>query len=62
MLNPRNIGPGEEQYEFYVSKITKKYYCQYDYRDANGNLFSCVRPTLEECRKARNIWLNKRLI
>jgi hypothetical protein len=30
---------------------------QYDYRHTNGNLFSCVAPTLEEARARRDKWL-----
>ena len=52
--------PGTEQYEvFYTGYRTrrKKHY-QYDYRHTNGELFSCVCPTLKECRKLRDEWLN----
>ena len=28
--------------------------------DADGELFSCVAPTLEECKTKRDIWLNNR--
>ena len=32
---------------------------QYDYRHPiDRELFSCVKPTLEECRAARDKWLN----
>ena len=61
MLDPKNLGKGEEQYEFFTRRQggrTKKY-CQYDYRDSHGELFSTVRPTLESCRKERDIWLNR---
>ena len=31
---------------------------KYDYRDtADNELFSCVKPTLEECRQKRDEWL-----
>ena len=59
MLNPKDISPGEEQHEYYTD-ASKKRRCQYDYRDDDGELFSCVRHTLEDCRLARNIWLDKR--
>ncbi|KAB3744528.1 DUF3873 domain-containing protein, partial [Phocaeicola vulgatus] len=29
-----------------------------DYRHTDGELFSCVKPTLEECRRLRDEWLN----
>ena len=54
--------PGMEQYETFTRKVggkTKKH-CQYDYRHNNGELFSCVKPTLEACRAARDEWLNKK--
>ncbi len=46
--------PGQEQYETF--KRNRKTYVQYDYRHPNGELFSCVRPTLEACRAARDEW------
>ena len=54
--------PGQEQYEFYHSGFGRKRRkrCQYDYRDMDGELFSCVRDTLDECRKERDAWLQKR--
>lgn len=51
--------PGQEQYETFTRKIgrqTKKY-CQYDYRHTDGELFSCVKLTLDACRKERDEWL-----
>ena len=54
--------PGTEQYEvFYTGFRTrrKKLY-QYDYRHTDGELFSCVAPTLKECRQRREEWLNKK--
>ena len=32
-------------------------YSQYDYRHVNGNLFSTLTKTLEECRRQRDEWL-----
>ena len=60
MLNPQNIGRGEEQYEIYKDRVAKKRRCQYDYRANDGTLFSCVRATLQDCRAARDEWLAKR--
>ena len=54
--------PGTEQYEvFYTGYRTrrKKLY-QYDYRHTDGELFSCVAPTLKECIQRRDEWLNKK--
>ena len=51
--------PGQEQYEYFLD-AHKKRRCQYDYRDTDGELFSCVKLTLEDCRLARDIWLDKR--
>ncbi|GAB0482925.1 DUF based on B. Theta Gene description [Alistipes sp. cv1] len=53
----------EERHEYFTLALSprrKKRLCQYDYRDANGELFSCVAPTLEECRAKRDIWLNRK--
>ncbi len=35
----------------------KRTLMQYDYRHTDGELFSCVKPTLDECRAARDKWL-----
>lgn len=52
---------GSENYEYFHTKTTgkRRRFVQYDYRHTNGELFSCVRPTLEEARAARNGWLEK---
>lgn len=51
---------GTEKYEnfhFGVSR-RKRTLVQYDYRDAtDGELFSCVKHTLDECRTERDKWL-----
>lgn len=51
--------PGQEQYEKFSRRIgrkTKTFY-SYDYRDLDGELFSCIKPTLEACRAARDAWV-----
>jgi hypothetical protein len=49
--------PGTEGHEvFYAGN---KQLVQYDYRHFDGQLFSCVKPTLEECRKACKEWKRK---
>lgn len=57
MLNPRNLANGQEQHEYFRDRIAKKCHCQYDYRHTNGELFSCVKPTLEACRQAKEKWI-----
>lgn len=50
-----------EKYEKFQLKIGRKVRTmyQYDYREsASGELFSCVKPTLDECRRLCNEWLN----
>ncbi len=53
---------GHEQYEtFYSSHQGRKVQrVMYDYRTEEGELFSVVAPTLKECRKKRDEWLNKK--
>lgn len=51
--------PGQEKYETYIDYRDIKR-CQYDFRDYDGELFSTVKKTLEECRRARNEWLNEK--
>ena len=50
---------GQEQYEKFTRKVgrQRKTYCSYDYRHTDGQLFSCVKPTLEACRAACDEWL-----
>jgi hypothetical protein len=59
MLDPKNLDKGQEQHENFTSHINKKSYVQYDYRNTDGKLFSCVRPTLDACRVARDTWLKE---
>ena len=40
-----------------VSTCTKAGTEKYDYRHTDGELFSCVKPTLDECRATRDKWL-----
>ena len=58
-----NTTPGTEQYEvFYTGyRSRRKKHYQYDYRHTDGELFSCVAPTLKECRQRRDEWLNKKI-
>ena len=46
--------PHTERYETF--KNHGKKYVQYDYRAADGELFSCVGKTLNECRTKCNEW------
>ncbi len=53
--------PGTEQYEvFYIGFHPRSKRYQYDYRHTDGELISCVAPTLKECRQRRDEWLNKK--
>jgi len=51
--------PGQEQYEYFTQKFGRKSkkFCAYDYRHIGGILFSCVKPTLDICRAAKDAWL-----
>lgn len=50
---------GTEKYERFQLGIgrRKRTLVQYDYRHTDGELFSCVKPTLDECRATRDKWL-----
>ena len=53
--------PGTEQYEvFYIGLRPRRKRYQYDYRHTDRELFSCVAPTLTECRRKRDEWLKKK--
>ncbi len=51
--------PGTEQYETFYSAHRGKRISRvmYDYRDTDNELFSCVAPTLAECRHKCDEWL-----
>lgn len=53
---------GSERYETFNTRIGRKTVkrVQYDYRHTDGELFSCVGKTLEDCRERRNKWLGER--
>ena len=52
--------PGEEKYvKCCLGAFRGQIYYQYDYRHTDGELFSTVAKTLDECRKRRNEWLKK---
>ena len=53
---------GTEKYECFQSGFgrRKRTLVQYDYRHTDGELFSCVKPTLDECRTERDKWMNKK--
>ena len=50
--------PGEEKYvKCCIVAFRGQIYFQYDYCHFNGNLFSTLAKTLEECRRQRDEWL-----
>ena len=53
---------GSEQFEKFQTGIgrRKRTRVQYDYRASDGELFSCVAPTLEDCRRKRDGWLSEK--
>lgn len=50
---------GSEKFEKFSVAHGKKY-IQYDYRDTDGELFSTVKPTLQQCREERDKWLHNK--
>ena len=50
--------PGEEKYlQCCFGAFRGQIFYQYDYRHFNGNLFSTLAKTVEECRRQRDEWL-----
>ena len=47
---------GEEKYEKFTRKMGRKvqHLVQYEFRNDQGELFTCVKSTLEACRAARD--------
>lgn len=55
---------GQEHFEIFQSRIGRRTLTiyQYDYRTADGKLYSCCALSLEKCRAKRDKWVqNKRL-
>ena len=53
-------GEKYEKFQMTIGRKKRTFY-HYDYRDtADNELFSCVKPTLEECRRLCNEWLKKK--
>ena len=53
-------GEKYEKFQMTVGRKRRTFY-HYDYRDtADNELFSCVKPTLEECRRQCNEWLKRK--
>lgn len=52
---------GQEQCSPFVAGAFRgTIYYQYDYRHTAGELFSTVAKSLEECRRQRDEWFNKK--
>ncbi|WP_455509713.1 DUF3873 family protein [Butyricimonas paravirosa] len=51
---------GEEKYERFSFRDRPYIFYQYDYRHTDGELFSCVKPSLKECREAREEWIKNK--
>lgn len=54
--------PEQEKYTTFIAGAFRgtEYY-QYDYRHTNGELFSTIATSLEQCRKKRDEWLTKKI-
>ena len=53
--------PGEEKFVKYcLGAFWGQIYFQYDYRHTDGELFSTVAKTLDECRRRRDEWIEKK--
>lgn len=53
--------PGEEKFvKCRLSAFKRQTFYQYDYRHTNGELFSTIAKTLDECRRRRDEWIAKK--
>ena len=53
---------GKEKYtKFRPAHLPNQVLYQYDYRDKDGELFSAVAPTLEQCRTTRDKWVLEKI-
>ena len=49
---------GQEKYvKCVLGAFRGRTYYQYDYRHTDGELFSTLKPTLEQCREEKDKWL-----
>jgi len=65
-LDPQNLANGKEQHEYYKSSFKRPgkpapKLCQYDYRHHDGELFSCVGKSLEDCRSKKAAWIKAKV-
>jgi len=52
---------GKEKYiKCVLGAFYGKIYYQYDYRHTDGELFSTLAPTLEQCREKRDKWIEEK--
>lgn len=55
---------GKENYRTFrhkdIARRREVVYYQYDYRHTDGQLFSCVAKSLNECREKRDKWLESK--
>lgn len=65
MLDPKNLKNNSEQFEeFYPAgkkRIPQNKMVQYDYRNGDGELFSCVAKSLSKAREKCSAWRMKKL-
>lgn len=60
MLDPNNLTPGNEEYEFFRT-ATNKRFVEYNYRHSNGALFGTITPTLKRAQLRRDKWISRLL-
>ena len=54
--------PGEEKYvKCCLGAFRGQIYYQYDNRHTDGELFSTLAKTLDECRRQRDKWIEKKM-
>lgn len=54
--------PGEEKFvKCRLGAFREQIYFQYDYRHTDGELFSTLAKTLDECRRQRDKWIEKKM-
>jgi hypothetical protein len=58
-MNPQTLKPGRERRETFYSHFAKRRMIQYDYRHANGELFSCIAESEMEIYDKRTAWAKK---
>lgn len=59
--DPTDLPRGRERADTYYDRTKHEWMTQYYFRHPDGELFSCLRETFDDCLKERDEWFSKKL-